>query len=170
ATAGVLRVFAPWPAGSHPPAITAGPDGNLWFTEKTGKVGRITTAGVITEFPLSFSGAAADIVAGPDGALWFAEFDANKIGRITTAGAITEFFIPTAKSGPLGIPAGPDGSLWFTEEYANQIGRVKPPGATPGANFYTLTPCRVIDTRNPTGPLGGPALVAATDRLFNLAG
>ena len=32
-------------------SITAGPDGNLWFTEfDTNKIGRITPAGVFTEF------------------------------------------------------------------------------------------------------------------------
>lgn len=36
--------------------------------------------------------------------------------------------------------------------------------------FYTLTPCRVLDTRNPTGPYGGPALVAGADRPFVFAG
>jgi hypothetical protein len=36
--------------------------------------------------------------------------------------------------------------------------------------FYTVTPCRVIDTRNPTGGLGGPALAAGADRSFLIAG
>jgi uncharacterized repeat protein (TIGR01451 family) len=36
--------------------------------------------------------------------------------------------------------------------------------------FYTLTPCRVLDTRRPDGPLGGPALAARADRTFVLAG
>ena len=35
--------------------------------------------------------------------------------------------------------------------------------------FFSLAPCRVIDTRNPTDPLGGPALVAGADRAFPLA-
>jgi len=37
-------------------------------------------------------------------------------------------------------------------------------------SFYTLTPCRLIDTRNPTGPYGGPALAAGASRSFTLAG
>src|SRR5260370_37288280 len=37
---------------SGPSGITAGPDGNLWFTQAGGKIGRITPAGNITEFPL----------------------------------------------------------------------------------------------------------------------
>jgi hypothetical protein len=39
-----------------------------------------------------------------------------------------------------------------------------------GTAFYTLTPCRLIDTRNAAGPYGGPALAAGTDRIFALAG
>ena len=39
-----------------------------------------------------------------------------------------------------------------------------------GTGLFTLTPCRVIDTRNPAGPLGGPALAAASSRTFAVAG
>jgi hypothetical protein len=35
-----------------------------------------------------------------------------------------------------------------------------------GANFYVLAPCRILDTRNASGPLGGPALAANADRVF----
>src|SRR5262249_49431921 len=40
-------------------------------------------------------------------------------------------------------------------------------GAT---SFYRVYPCRVADTRNPPGPLGGPALDANTVRSFPVAG
>ena len=33
--------------------ITSGPDGNLWFTEPTGMIGRLTPLGALTEFPVS---------------------------------------------------------------------------------------------------------------------
>jgi IPT/TIG domain-containing protein len=39
-----------------------------------------------------------------------------------------------------------------------------------GSGFYTLSPCRVLDTRNATGPLGGPALTAGSDRTFTVVG
>jgi hypothetical protein len=37
--------------------------------------------------------------------------------------------------------------------------------------FYALTPCRLVDTRGPDGPLGGPALDAAggPDRSFTVS-
>ena len=42
-------------------------------------------------------------------------------------------------------------------------------GVAAPANFFTLTPCRVADTRNPVGPYGGPALAANADRSFVIA-
>ena len=44
------------------------------------------------------------------------------------------------------------------------------PGAGPGADFYTVTPCRLLDTRNPAGPNGGPALQPGQERTFTIAG
>ncbi len=39
-------------ANSQTYNIVTGPDGNLWFTESgTSKIGKITPAGVITEYP-----------------------------------------------------------------------------------------------------------------------
>ena len=36
--------------------------------------------------------------------------------------------------------------------------------------FYPIPPCRVLDTRNPNGPLGGPSLAAGATRTFVLTG
>ncbi|MBZ5634919.1 MAG: hypothetical protein LAO55_17495 [Acidobacteriia bacterium] len=112
--------------------ITTGPDGNLWFTENSAnKIGRITTAGVITEFQVptggccSGSGGIVHIVAGPDGNLWFTEYFGNRIWKITTAGVFTPF---STGSTPWGITAGPDGNLWFTERFGNNIGRITTAG------------------------------------------
>ena len=81
--------------------IAAGSDGALWFTERVA-IGRITTAGVVTEYPypeLEYI-LPGGIVAGPDGALWFTEHYTNKIDRITTAGAIGEYPFPADNGGP----------------------------------------------------------------------
>jgi hypothetical protein len=43
------------------------------------------------------------------------------------------------------------------------------PTGVPGRDFWTVAPCRVIDTRNPNGPLGGPALVGGSARTFTIA-
>src|ERR1700744_1195088 len=39
---------------------------------------------------------------------------------------------------------------------------------TSGLQFVSLPPCRVVDTRNATGPFGGPSLQALTPRDFAL--
>jgi hypothetical protein len=86
--------------------ITAGPDGNLWFTEDhTDQIGRITPSGVITEFRILTGGAwATDITVGPDGNLWFTE--GGKIGRTTPYSAQVTVSNPS--------PSGPSNALPFT--------------------------------------------------------
>jgi len=114
--------------------ITNGPDGNLWFTEwNTNHIGRITTSGNYTDFPLNQNDTRPTaITSGTDGNLWFTESDTQNndynIGRITTTGAITNFTIPTNNAEPNGITSGPDGNLWFTESESNKIGKITPTG------------------------------------------
>ncbi len=115
--------------GGDPQAIVAGPDGNVWFTEVFGKIGRITPSGQVTEFaaPPDLPGG---IAAGPDGALWFNESPPGGavtgpgfIGRITTDGKLSTFSLPGFRNDDAIIPgisshsslvAGPDGAIWFT--------------------------------------------------------
>jgi uncharacterized repeat protein (TIGR01451 family) len=39
-----------------------------------------------------------------------------------------------------------------------------------GFGFYTVAACRLIDTRNPNGPYGGPAVAAVSTRVFGGTG
>jgi hypothetical protein len=111
--------------------ITAGPDGALWFTALT-TIGRITTAGVVTQYPVRGAEFLYGITAGPDGALWFTDSFANRIGRITTGGEITQFPLPTGfgqeYGEPTGITTGPDGALWFAQVQWTNIGRITTAG------------------------------------------
>jgi streptogramin lyase len=111
--------------------ITAGPDGNLWFTEEThNAVGRITPGAVITEFTAGFpTGSPRGIVTGPDGNLWVAMAGANgAIAKVTKAGEVTEFDVPTAGD-PNDIAVGPDNNLWYVDSAAHLIGRITPTGS-----------------------------------------
>ena len=87
AKVGSIKEFPIPTSGSSPFGITKGPDGNLWFTEffGVGKIGRITTAGVvINEFPIPTGlSRPVGITAGPHTTLWFTESGGNKIGKIT---------------------------------------------------------------------------------------
>jgi virginiamycin B lyase len=109
-----------------PDRITAGPDGNLWFTEPfpfDNRIGRITPAGIVTEFQLASPSGPQDIVAGTDGNLWFTKHDSEQLSRITPAGVVTDVQKVVKGSGPWGIGRGPDGSIWMTLIDGNKLGR-----------------------------------------------
>src|SRR5581483_874358 len=126
---GTITEFRLPTAGSSPDGIVAGPDGNVWFTEKIGdKIGRITSDGTITEFSLPNPNVLpGGITKGPDGNIWFAELGGN-IGRITPNGTITEFPLMATPTLAEGLAAGPDGALWFTDRATGNIGRAMPGG------------------------------------------
>lgn len=121
-------------ASPFPLSVTAGPDGNLWYTKyMNGQIGRLSTTGTVTEFPLPTKlGRPVGIAAGPDGNLWFAiqgtTPSKHAIGRSTPSGTITEFPIPTTAVAEE-IAPGSDGNLWFTEPGGNRIGRITPSGS-----------------------------------------
>ena len=141
--------------GTGPYYITSGPDGNLWFSEDLqNKIGRITTAGTITEFPTDSH--VRGITTGPDGNLWLVEPNANQVVRRTIGGIVTAFPIPTAKACPDSITAGPDGNLWFPETancvggpLMTQIGRITTAGVI--TEFPVPT-----SGAQPTGITSGP--------------
>ncbi|HVU00645.1 MAG TPA: hypothetical protein VHE30_02805 [Polyangiaceae bacterium] len=113
--------------------ITNGPDGALWFTEyDDNQIGRITTTGLLTEFPLPSPVqtvpedpkvvGAYGIAAGPDGNLWFTENETSAVGRLTPFGAVTEFpLLPSVYSRhPVDIQLH-DGKLYFIENYSADV-------------------------------------------------
>jgi hypothetical protein len=137
--------------------IVAGPDGNVWFTERiSGKVGRITPAGVITEFKLPTSATIYGIATGSDGNIWIKDY-AGKIYRVTPTGTITSFTIPTKSAGrDVELVPGPDGALWFMEDLA--IGRITMAGAiteyplpTPTVGGTPNYPYQLVFTSNGNG-------------------
>ena len=86
-------------AFAGPTQIVNGPDGNLWFGEAFGKIGRITPQGQVTELPLPTpaGGAAPSLsamTAGPDGNLWAIDNANNTVDRISEQGQVTAFPIP----------------------------------------------------------------------------
>jgi streptogramin lyase len=133
-----------------PRDITAGPDGNLWFTAtrltnsgRIGWIGRITLGGQVTEFPLPNQVTnlqPTSITKGPDGNLWFVLYGdtslfapgpgsaiPGQIGRITAGGVVKVFPAATATSNPVFLTTGPDGNVWFTDTDGS-IGRITPDG------------------------------------------
>jgi streptogramin lyase len=127
---GTITEFDLPPQSVYPNAITAGPDGNVWFTEQ-GKIGRITPAGAVTTFDLATSTTEArGITAAPDGNVWFCEhLFTSKVGRITPSGVITELDIPGGITCNAITQRAEDGLLWFTSTQHSYIGTLTTGGA-----------------------------------------
>jgi virginiamycin B lyase len=136
-----------------PVAITAGPDGALWFVNKTGNsIGRITMAGALKFYTNTLVKSPTSIVKGADGALWFTSSANQRIGRLTTAGAF-KFYTSSAVLTPTQIAAGPDSALWFTLGASNRIGRITTAGVI---STYAMPFHAALGIR-------GRSLVAGTD-------
>src|ERR1700733_9646305 len=45
-----------------------------------------------------------------------------------------------------------------------------PISASSALRFVPVTPCRLVDTRNATGPLGGPSISGGSARSFTISG
>ena len=75
------------PADSNPFAITAGADGNLWYSSSSNhKIGKVTPTGTITEVDTPAQGGEIPaITRGPDGNVWFLESGLQypQLARIT---------------------------------------------------------------------------------------
>jgi len=139
---------------AHAGGIKVGPDGALWFVETTTQqIGRISTEGVVTEFPLEEGGIAEAqgfIAVGPDGALWFNMDDSNQLGRITPTGEITQINLPEGLSPIRELVTGPDGALWVTSRGMSAIVKLATDGTIVAQ--YALPK----ESSNPTGMIVGP--------------
>ena len=95
---------------------TAGPDGNLWFTDGT-KIGKMTTTGVVTEYslPASTDGSPIDLsnaqlTGASDGNIWF--IGLGGVSKITPSGVVTTSSTPGSTITALSTAS--DGNLWFS--------------------------------------------------------
>jgi virginiamycin B lyase len=120
--AGSITLY-PITSGAAAAQITAGGDGNLWFTETASgsglpEIGRITPAGQIQQYSLANTQVTSlgGITAGPDGNVWFTGETLGigpfVVGKITPTGQISVF--PVAGVNLQNI-TNADGALWFTE-------------------------------------------------------
>ena len=109
-------------------SMTAGPDGNLWFTLSTPAlagvswVGRITPAGRVSRFRVP--GNALQVIAGPDDALWFADSAPghSALGRMSVDGEPQLFPLPGFS--PRSLALGWDGDLWIAGSPGSGNGNV----------------------------------------------
>jgi virginiamycin B lyase len=123
-----VRTFALPHAHSGPGDITRGTDGAMWFTEYFGeRLGRITSSGKITEYPLPVRAGGEEtpvqpvggIAAGTEGDIWFGTIEG--IGLLEpSSGKVTLFYRHRAAEA---MAAAPGGGVWFADG-PNRIGRL----------------------------------------------
>ncbi|MEO8504710.1 MAG: IPT/TIG domain-containing protein [Acidobacteriota bacterium] len=104
-------------------------------------------------------------------------FQAGATVTVSGAGSATSVAIVNLQTLTAVMPAGSAGIHTVTVTNVSSGGTAT---LTPNAFFYAdesgateffaLPPCRLVDTRNANGPLGGPALGANATRLFTLTG
>lgn len=142
--------------------IIVGPDGNLWWAEVGGAIGKYTFAtGTVTEYPVPNANSQPyDIINGPDGNMWFTEYNGDAIGRVTPAGVVSEFTAGiTPGSGPNGLTYASDGNIWFVEANTNALADISPLNPGAGSHEYQI-PVTAINGGSPfplfitTGPDG----------------
>jgi virginiamycin B lyase len=121
--AGQVTRFA---VGGRPTAIAAGPDGNLWVTDRRAIV-RMAPAGTSTRFPNDLIAGAEDIEAGGDGNLWFTSVATGRIGRITPTGVIRLFAHPSAASATA-LTVAASGEVWYVSPSLDLVARVRADG------------------------------------------
>jgi streptogramin lyase len=170
-THAVTEFSVPLPPGSPgiPGAlldgITAGPDGNIWFTAlgvgNPNQIGMINlTTDAITMVPAPLAG--ESITAGPDGDLWSISWTGNSITMLDpTTDEITTFPVSVPIPSPIGsiLIVGPDGNLWFAAPGNPLIG-VFDPGDLGGSGTDAVGP-----QTDPVGPVtnpGGSAIMPAS--------
>lgn len=70
-----------------------------------------------------------------------------------------------------GDDSGTVATGWFVDSVTlSNVGVCTPTGTQPQHGFFTLVPCRLVDTRNANGPTGGPSLQPSADRTFVVTG
>ncbi len=138
---GALSEFsAPENSSVDARAIIAGGDENLWFFGD-GAVGRITTSGQVTQWPVAQAIAGdgvGQMARTADGRIWFVTADSSDrcfdLALLHPNGseALWELTEPCSPFAP-GLTAGPDGRLWLTldqDSGGDNIGTIVPPAAS----------------------------------------
>jgi hypothetical protein len=161
------------PIPSSPRGIVAGPDGALWFANGY-DVGRINPGAP----PLAVTAIAPSFGRDSGGTpvtIYGSGFQAGatvSLGGVAGTGVVV--VDPTTITANSGAHAAGTVDVTVTNPAAAPL--VLPASyfyapAPAASHFFPLTPCRILDTRNPDGPHGGPILAGSgARRSFVLSG
>src|SRR5579883_1619793 len=135
--------------------ITTGNDGNLWFTDTAGSIGRITPNGTITLYSSPTPGAGGSITVGPDGNIWFVDepYYIDEMTYPPTTYIVTRDDDAMIPGTNLPVP----GTLRYAIEHSNMI---------PGPNTITFdipgSGPQVITLQSPLPAITTPVTIDGT--------
>lgn len=126
-----VRYTSGLPPGANVVSIANAPDGNMYFLDAgTSAIGKITTAGTITETPFAGITTTGNIVAGPDRAMWFCA--GTSVGRYDiSSGTIAQYLRPRnvgidiSTAHQLWLALGADGAIWSVDSF-KKLERITP--------------------------------------------
>jgi len=169
--------------------VVASGDGIRVTGAEAGYTQRVRANAAFSPQPISAPGQSDNVAAA------YAAAGSYLTNPTAPPGAGLSFFpLPGTLTGPAADLSGVSGFLDYDRDFNGTVfdpafrGAYSGEGANPGwavaldrkpeppsppappADFFTLPPCRVLDTRNPTGAYGGPALAAGQSRTFALGG
>ncbi|HLI97642.1 MAG TPA: hypothetical protein VKT72_16350, partial [Candidatus Baltobacteraceae bacterium] len=124
-TPGAQPYSIDWRSNTSPAA------GDLWYTEGIGKIGRLTTEGISTEFSVG-TGTPNDVVLGGDGTPWILDLPLGEVVHRNSAGQMLAYKLDLLSC--CGTPTqadqmaySPNGNIWFFVS-SSQLGEVTPAG------------------------------------------
>jgi hypothetical protein len=145
----------------------AGPFGGPSMTGGQTRSFAIPAAGC--SIPTSAQAYSLNMTVAPSGALSFLTTWAAGQAQpfVSTLNALTGAVTANAAI----VPAGASGAISVyvtnpTDVIIDINGYFAPPGSPGELLFYAVNPCRISDTRNAVGPLGGPSMSAGQSRSF----
>jgi hypothetical protein len=108
-----------------------------------------------------------EAVTDPNGDAWY-DSGGNEVGDLCSFNFGSNLY-GTANGSIANVQLGPRNFL-LQEDWVNASGGYCSIGLPQNTRYYTVPPCRLVDTRWPPAPNGGPILQPGQDRTFALAG
>lgn len=169
------------PSGS----LVQASDGKLYGTTSAGGASgvgtafKITTGGTLTTLHSFNINDGANpygtLLQATDGNLYGTTSDGGTGGdsggtvfKITPSGTLTTIFNFPGPGGSFGGLIQVNGVFYGTTFDGGISGRGVVYSLTTGQYLVPVTPCRLVDTRNPNGPFGGPAIPGNSSRSFTI--
>ncbi|MEO6990096.1 MAG: hypothetical protein ABI346_05580 [Candidatus Baltobacteraceae bacterium] len=131
----------PLPVRNAEPYWIVHADGDQWFTEEPGKIGRFDGAGhLVAEYPTPhYPNAKLLGITSTRGTIWYADAADDVIGEVDDGGMVREFPLPAPsgeRAGPFFLTGDDVGNVWFT--YLSESGDADAIGRLDGAGRVTM--------------------------------